>query len=79
MIELQPALVKLFQQMSQDNVSARESSKEHLWAMHFAEYGRGITMYRTHKLYALILKGIPEVLRGEIWLTFSGAINEVRT
>ena len=35
-------------------------------------------MYRTHKLQQLILKGIPEKLRGEVWMTYSGAINEVR-
>lgn len=34
-------------------------------------------MYRTHKTRELILKGIPDNLRGEIWMTFSGAINEV--
>ena len=38
---------------------------------------RGISMYRTHQIYELILKGIPQSLRGEIWLVFSGACNEV--
>lgn len=36
-------------------------------------------MYRTHKTQDLVLKGLPEKYRGEIWLLFSGAINEVHT
>ena len=36
-------------------------------------------MYRTHQLQQLILKGVPEKLRGEVWMTFSGAINEVNS
>ena len=34
-------------------------------------------MYRTVKTHELILKGIPDSLRSEIWLIYSGAINEV--
>lgn len=34
-------------------------------------------MYRTHKTQELILQGLPEKYRGEIWMLFSGAINEV--
>ena len=34
-------------------------------------------MYRTHHIYDLILKGVPESLRGELWFIFSGAANEV--
>ena len=34
-------------------------------------------MYRTPKTHELILKGIPDSLRGEIWILFSGTINEV--
>lgn len=34
-------------------------------------------MYRTHHIYDLILKGVPESLRGYLWITFSGAVNEV--
>ena len=39
---------------------------------------RGICMYRTPKTHELILKGIPDRLRGEIWILFSGTVNEVR-
>lgn len=34
-------------------------------------------MYRTVKTHELILKGIPDSHRAEIWLIYSGAINEV--
>lgn len=34
-------------------------------------------MYRTVKTHDLILKGIPDSLRAEVWLIFSGAINQV--
>ena len=34
-------------------------------------------MYRTHRTHELILKGLPEKYRGEMWMLFSGAQNEV--
>ena len=36
-------------------------------------------MYRTVKTHDLILKGVPDSLRAEVWLIFSGAINQVTT
>ncbi|XP_063776454.1 TBC1 domain family member 9 isoform X3 [Pseudophryne corroboree] len=58
---------------------AKEFLKEQAWKLHFAEYGQGICMYRTQKTRDLVLKGIPESMRGELWLLFSGAINEMAT
>ncbi|KAM8938850.1 TBC1 domain family member 9 isoform 2-T2 [Pelodytes ibericus] len=58
---------------------AKEFLKEQAWKVHFAEYGQGICMYRTEKTRDLVLKGIPESMRGELWLLFSGAINEMAT
>lgn len=46
--------------------------KEESWNIHFFEYGRGVCMYQTAKTRELVLKGIPESLRGELWLLFSG-------
>lgn len=46
--------------------------KEQSWKIHFAEFGRGVCMYRTEKTQGLVLKGIPESMRGELWLLFSG-------
>uniref|UniRef100_A0A8C2UY11 TBC1 domain family member 9 n=1 Tax=Chinchilla lanigera TaxID=34839 RepID=A0A8C2UY11_CHILA len=58
---------------------AKEFLKEQAWKIHFAEYGQGVCMYRTEKTRALVLKGIPESMRGELWLLLSGAINEKAT
>ena len=38
---------------------------------------RGMCIYRTYRTLELILKGIPDKYRGEIWMVFSGATNEV--
>uniref|UniRef100_A0A3B3TIA1 TBC1 domain family member 9 n=1 Tax=Poecilia latipinna TaxID=48699 RepID=A0A3B3TIA1_9TELE len=58
---------------------AKEFLKEQAWKNHFTEYGEGVCMYRTEKTKELVLKGIPESMRGELWLLFSGAINEMTT
>uniref|UniRef100_A0A8D0CG15 TBC1 domain family member 8 n=1 Tax=Scleropages formosus TaxID=113540 RepID=A0A8D0CG15_SCLFO len=44
------------------------------WEDHFSEYGRGVHMFRTEKAWKLVAMGIPETLRGELWLTFSAAV-----
>ena len=49
-----------------------EQVKERLWEDHFPEYGRGVHMFRTEKIQKLVAMGIPESLRGELWMTFSG-------
>lgn len=46
------------------------------WESHFRDYGRGISMFRTTAVINLIVEGIPEKLRQEIWMIFSGAIHE---
>lgn len=53
---------------------AKEKMKEESWNIHFFEYGRGMCMYRTAGTRELVLKGIPEGLRGELWLLFSGEL-----
>ncbi|XP_059170667.1 TBC1 domain family member 9B-like isoform X2 [Physella acuta] len=79
-IDFQPALMSLFasKEMSPKD-EAKEAAKEHLWNLHFAEFGRGMCMYRTHDTHKLVLKGIPECFRGEMWMVFSGAVNEMAT
>uniref|UniRef100_A0A7N8YN42 TBC1 domain family member 9B n=1 Tax=Mastacembelus armatus TaxID=205130 RepID=A0A7N8YN42_9TELE len=59
--------------------SMKEKMKEEAWNIHFSEFGRGVCMYRTSRTRELILNGIPERLRGELWLLFSGAQNEMAT
>lgn len=76
-------LLKVFQKNSPMEdlgaKGAKEKMKEESWNIHFFEYGRGMCMYRTAKTRELVLKGIPESLRGELWLLFSGAWNEMVT
>ncbi|XP_063784602.1 TBC1 domain family member 9B isoform X1 [Pseudophryne corroboree] len=75
-------LLKLFPRESTEDLGpkwAKEKMKEESWNIHFFEYGRGMCMYRTSKTRELVLKGIPENLRGELWLLFSGASNEMAT
>ncbi|KAM4621446.1 TBC1 domain family member 9B isoform 2-T2 [Polymixia lowei] len=59
--------------------ATKEKMKEESWNIHFFEFGRGVCMYRTAKTRELVLNGIPESLRGELWLLFSGAQNEMAT
>ncbi|XP_056145039.1 TBC1 domain family member 8 [Lampris incognitus] len=54
-----------------------EHVKERLWEEHFSEYGRGVHMFRTDKIQKLVAMGIPESLRGELWMTFSDACSEL--
>uniref|UniRef100_A0A673JZE6 TBC1 domain family member 9-like n=1 Tax=Sinocyclocheilus rhinocerous TaxID=307959 RepID=A0A673JZE6_9TELE len=62
-----------------EKYSKNEFLKEQAWKNHFTEYGQGVCMYRTEKTKELVLQGIPENMRGELWLLFSGAINEMAT
>jgi hypothetical protein len=50
----------------------KQEAKEKLWELHFAEYGRGVSMYRTTEISRLVLQGIPDRLRREVWMSFSG-------
>ncbi|KMQ95815.1 tbc1 domain family member 9 [Lasius niger] len=72
----QPPLMMLFKAPLTSEAALKQEAKEKQWELHFAEYGRGITMYRTTETSKLIIQGIPQTLRGEVWLTFSGALNE---
>uniref|UniRef100_A0A4W3IXC3 TBC1 domain family member 8B n=1 Tax=Callorhinchus milii TaxID=7868 RepID=A0A4W3IXC3_CALMI len=55
----------------------KEKMKVQLWNIHFVEYGRGVCMFRTKKTRDIVVRGIPESLRGELWLLFSGANNDM--
>ncbi|XP_071337199.1 TBC1 domain family member 8 [Trachinotus anak] len=56
-----------------------EQVKERLWEDHFLEFGRGVHMFRTDKIQRLVSMGIPESLRGELWMTFSDASSELES
>uniref|UniRef100_A0AAY4AZ50 TBC1 domain family member 8B n=1 Tax=Denticeps clupeoides TaxID=299321 RepID=A0AAY4AZ50_9TELE len=60
-------------------ISLKEKMKEQSWQIHFAEYGRGTSMFCTKKTRDLIVRGVPEMLRGELWMLFSGAVNDMAT
>ncbi|KAJ8407390.1 hypothetical protein AAFF_G00279640 [Aldrovandia affinis] len=74
------ALISTFRQNqrdSQGDSSPMEIVKVHLWEDHFSEFGRGVHMFRTEKIQKLVAMGIPEALRGELWMAFSDATSEL--
>uniref|UniRef100_A0A3P9A3X7 TBC1 domain family member 9 n=1 Tax=Esox lucius TaxID=8010 RepID=A0A3P9A3X7_ESOLU len=76
------ALMTMYRRRSPEEFNpklAKEYLKEQAWKNHFTEYGQGMCMYRTERTKDLVLQGIPENMRGELWLLFSGAINEMAT
>nr|XP_046151635.1 TBC1 domain family member 9B-like isoform X3 [Oncorhynchus gorbuscha] len=72
------SLLRIYQKHAPEEHGPK-ATKEELWNIHFLEFGRGVCMYRTSKTRELVLNGIPESLRGELWLLFSGAQNEMDT
>ncbi|CAF1369075.1 unnamed protein product [Adineta steineri] len=73
-ITISPPLYLQFNSNYTDEQRAFEKIRETDWHAHFLTYGRGSTMYRTNDLYDLLFQGIPDSLRNELWLIFSGAI-----
>ncbi|KAG7463614.1 hypothetical protein MATL_G00178590 [Megalops atlanticus] len=74
------ALISTFHHTQPDspgNKSSMEQVKVRLWEDHFSEYGRGVHMFRTEKIQKLVAMGIPEALRGELWMSFSDAASEL--
>uniref|UniRef100_A0A667XYN2 TBC1 domain family member 8B n=1 Tax=Myripristis murdjan TaxID=586833 RepID=A0A667XYN2_9TELE len=61
------------------SIILKEKMKEQSWNIHFSEYGRGTSMFFTKKTRDLIVRGVPEALRGELWMLFSGAVNDMAT
>lgn len=55
---LQPALVTLFHRRASDDKTAKEAIKEHLWALHFDEYGRSGHQCVTGSFSIFIIKYI---------------------
>ncbi|XP_077199648.1 TBC1 domain family member 8 isoform X2 [Paroedura picta] len=58
---------------------SREQIKESLWNDHFSEFGRTVCMFRTEKIRKLVAMGIPESLRGKLWLLFSDAMTDLHS
>uniref|UniRef100_A0A8C5PSY8 TBC1 domain family member 8B n=1 Tax=Leptobrachium leishanense TaxID=445787 RepID=A0A8C5PSY8_9ANUR len=74
------ALMTVFHPQDAENLDPKmlkEKMKEQSWNILFTECGRGVSMFRTRRTRSLVLRGIPETLRGELWLLFSGAVNDM--
>lgn len=71
------SLLPLFSKDYSEEKKSEQLIKEENWLKHFADYGRGISFYRTTELYELIFDGLPDNFRCELWLIFSGAIHQV--
>ncbi|XP_044261162.1 TBC1 domain family member 9 [Tribolium madens] len=72
----QPALMTVFPLSPIPEVHKKQQLKGKEFELHFNTYGRGVSMYRTTEVAKLVLQGIPDYLRMDIWMSFSGAANE---
>ncbi|XP_049866927.1 TBC1 domain family member 9 isoform X2 [Pectinophora gossypiella] len=70
----QPPLMTLFKTHQTSPIKQIQQKKEKQWEDHMQEVGRGISMYQTTAGSELVINGIPESLRGELWSVFSGSI-----
>ncbi|XP_069747154.1 TBC1 domain family member 8-like isoform X2 [Narcine bancroftii] len=73
------ALFHLTETEGTDATLGMDEVKKRLWYDHFVEYGRSVSMFRTEKIRKLVAMGIPECLRGELWLLFSDAVTDLAT
>uniref|UniRef100_A0A669Q4T9 TBC1 domain family member 8B n=1 Tax=Phasianus colchicus TaxID=9054 RepID=A0A669Q4T9_PHACC len=74
------ALMTVYHPQDAENLDPKmlkEKMKEQSWNILFFERGHGVSMFRTKKTRDLVVRGIPEALRGELWLLFSGAVNDM--
>ncbi|KFQ24646.1 TBC1 domain family member 8B, partial [Mesitornis unicolor] len=74
------ALMTVYHPQDAENLDSKmlkEKMKEQSWSILFVERGHGVSMFRTKKTRDLVVRGIPEALRGELWLLFSGAVNDM--
>ncbi|XP_032598993.1 TBC1 domain family member 9 isoform X2 [Drosophila grimshawi] len=72
----QTALLNTFKTQFSADIKKKQELKLARWEHHFRDFGRGISMFRTTDVINLIVEGIPDKLRQEIWLIFSGAIHD---
>lgn len=70
--KLQPPLRSIFKKELSKDLAVQEEVRTKQWELHFSEYGRGVSMYRTSDMLKLILQGCPDSMRRELWLSFSG-------
>ncbi|KAL5292343.1 TBC1D8 family protein [Megaselia abdita] len=70
------ALMKNFKTGLTVEMLKKQNENMRKWNKHFMEFGKGISMFRTTDVINLITEGVPEDLRQEVWMIFSGAIHE---
>lgn len=71
----QEPLMHLFKDPDNKPFDDLQAEKLKKWEDHFSIYGRGISMFRTTDTINLVIDGIPDQLRREVWMIFSGAIH----
>ncbi|XP_065094119.1 TBC1 domain family member 9 [Ochlerotatus camptorhynchus] len=71
----QEPLMHLFKDPDNKEFDDLQAEKLKKWDDHFSIYGRGISMFRTTETINLVIDGIPDQLRREVWMIFSGAIH----
>ncbi|XP_022667805.1 TBC1 domain family member 9B-like [Varroa jacobsoni] len=76
--KLTPPLVQLFPLKYTDEGASKMQAQSAKWEHHFVEYCRGVSSYRTFETMELVLQGIPDKYRGEIWMLYSGALNDMQ-
>ncbi|XP_058461120.1 TBC1 domain family member 9 [Malaya genurostris] len=71
----QEPLMHLFKDPDNKAFDELQAEKLKKWDDHFSIYGRGISMFRTTDTINLVTDGIPDQLRREVWMVYSGAIH----
>ncbi|KAI1301797.1 TBC1 domain family member 9 [Halotydeus destructor] len=77
--KIEPPLCTLFPLEIGPENRAKQQVKENRWDVYFSDYGHGVAMYRTVTARELVMKGIPDKYRGELWMIYSGALNDLQT
>lgn len=74
--KIKPPLMFTFPTIEHENplIKIKQCTKEVEWNLYFKEHGKGVSMYKTKELVKMVLVGIPESLRSNLWLTFSGML-----
>ncbi|KOB64627.1 putative ypt/rab gtpase activating protein, partial [Operophtera brumata] len=62
---------ELLAKLPKEKARAVAGDEEKQWEDHMSEVGRGVSMYQTSDGSELVVNGIPELLRGELWSMFS--------